>query len=245
MAWLRIVAAIAGLVVVVLVLRLLPPLVVLVLVIWGTTWLVRRVRADQASDRRVGAELLGLRRETSDPFGIAGYPLQLFARSDDGVVEDVAWGPWRGLEVRAFGASVRAPAVPGIVAAVPPTTSIAAALTNIAAEAPPIVLEPEIFATRFERQPSMARVTTGDRAFDAAWTVRCDDAAFAGALLDDAMRRWLLDIGDMWGFELSARIALVFAVASDRPDVVSVLDLLAGFLRRVPDGLLVTRPPAV
>ncbi|HYG72100.1 MAG TPA: hypothetical protein VEC15_07415 [Actinomycetota bacterium] len=245
MAWVRVLGVLASVVVLTLVLRQLPALVVLVVVIGGSWWLVRRVRTEQIRDRRSGAELLGLRRETSDPFGIAGYPLQLFGRSEDATVDDVAWGPWRGLEVRAFGASMRAPTVPGTSLTSAPTTSMAAVLANIAEDAPPIVVEPQVFATMFERPPALAAVTTGDRAFDAVWSVYCDDAGFARALLDDAMRRWLLDLGDTWGVELSARMAMVYAPASERPDVVSVLEILAGFLRRVPEDLLVTRPPAV
>jgi hypothetical protein len=245
MAWLRVLAVLAAVVVLTLVLRQLPALVVLVIVIAGSWALVRRLRADQTRDRRTGAELLGLRRETSDPFGIAGYPLQMFGRSDAAAVDDVAWGPWRGLEVRAFGASMRAPVVPGTSPPSPPNTSIAAVLTNIGEDAPAVVVEPQAFATMFERPPSLARATTGDRAFDAVWSVYCDDAGFARALLDEGMRRWLLDLGDTWGVELSARIAMVYTRASERPDVVSVLDVLAGFLRRVPEELLVTRPPAV
>jgi len=61
------------------------------------------------------------------------------------------------------------------------------------------------------------------------------DEAFVRALLDDAMARWLVDLGEEWGFEVTGPFAMVYGPATG--DVVPVLEVLQGFVERVPDGV--------
>ena len=247
MAWLRLLGAFVALVLVVLVLRQLPTLVVLVLMVAGTWWVASRLRAEARKERRTGTELLGLERAEDDRFGIVSFPLQLFRRVDEVVVDETAWGTWRGVDVRVFGATAALPDVFGTVSATkaPVTAGFAGVLTNLAVEVPPVVLEPQVLSTAFARVPALGRATIGDAAFDARWTVWTDDPAFAASLLDPELRTWLDGVGDEWGFELSARIAMVYGRRPEQPDVVAVLHLLAGLLRRVPQDLLEHPPPAV
>jgi hypothetical protein len=250
MAWVRLLVALVVLVLAVLFLRQLPTFIVLVLVVSGTWWGISRLRAADRIERRTGTELLGLRRETSDPFGLVAYPVQLFRRSDQMAVDEVSWGSWRQIDVRIFGATaiapvVLAPADASVAAAGRAKTGFAGVLTNLGSDVPAVVLEPEVLATAFARVPALGRATTGDGAFDARWTVWTDDPSFASALLTPELRTWLTTLGEEWGFELSARIALVYGRRPDHPDVVAVLELLAGFLRRMPQDLLEPRPPAV
>lgn len=243
MAWLRILGAFAALILAVLLLRQLPALVVLA-VVGGATWYgTRLIRRDHRAAQRTGVELLGLERETSDRFGIAGYPLQLFTRSEGATVDEVAWGPWRGLDVRVFSGGVRAPAV--LETAGEGRTPVAGVLTSLTSEVPSLVIEPQAFATMFERPPALARVETFDDAFDATWSVWSRDEAFARSILADGVRSWLVSLGDAWGVELSARIAMVYGRRPERADVVAVLEILAGFLRRVPDDRLRAGPAPV
>jgi hypothetical protein len=249
MAWLRWLVVLVGLVLAVLFLRQLPTLLVLLIVVSATWWGISRLRAADRVERRTGTELLGLRRETTDPFGLAAYPVQLFRRADEVVVDEVSWGSWRQIDVRIFGATATVPAVfaPGDTpaAADGAKTGFAGVLTNLGADVPAVVLEPDVLATAFARVPALGRATTGDPAFDARWTVWTDDPSFASAFLSPELRTWLTTLGEEWGFELSARIAMVYGRRPDHPDVVAVLELLAGFLRRIPQDLLEPRPPAV
>jgi hypothetical protein len=246
MAWLRLLGAFVALVVVVLLLQRLPTLVVLVLVVAGTWWAASKLRASERKEqRRTGTEWLGLERATDDRFGIAAFPVQLFRRADEMVVDETSWGTWRGLDVRVFGATAAVPDVMGVTPEATQRVGFAGVLTNLAADVPPVVLEPQVLATAFARAPALGRVTTGDPAFDSRWTVWTDDAGFGRSLVGPELRTWLTDIGDEWGFELSARIAMVYGRRPDQPDVVDVLELLAGLLRRVPQDLVEHLPPAV
>lgn len=245
MAWLRILGAFAAVVLGILLLRELHPLLVLVIVVSGTWYGVSKLRAEQARDRRTGTELLGLRRSTEDPFGIASYPLQVFARSDEPVVTEVSWGPWQHMNVRVFAAAVRAPNVDGVAPIAGPTTNaLAGVFTNLVADVPTVIIEPQVFATLFPRRPTVPRIATGDPAFDDRWTVWTEDPAFAPSILTDDVRAWLLSLGDAWGIELSARIAMIYGRCPEQPDVVAVLEILSGLLRRVPEGLFEPRRPA-
>jgi hypothetical protein len=244
MAWLRIAAALAGLVVAVLLLRVLPPIVVLLAVI-AVSWLVaRRMRASVRRDVRTGTEVLGLRRETSDPFGLASFPLQVFSRSEDVSIDEVAWGTWRGMEVRAFGATALAPGTTPDGGGASSRTAIAGVLTNVAGDAPSVVIEPEVFATMFPRLPALGRVDLDDDALAASWTVWSDDAAFARSLLSEPMRAWLRSLGDAWAVEVSDRIALVYGRRPERADVVAVLELLGELVRLLPEDPSTPSRPA-
>src|SRR5439155_17727158 len=45
---------------------------------------------------------LGLRYSAADPFGIVSEPFALFAKGDGRGVENVMWGAWQGVDLRAF-----------------------------------------------------------------------------------------------------------------------------------------------
>jgi hypothetical protein len=222
MKWAYLVGASVAVVLAVVVLKWLPPLGVLALLIGGLWYASHRLRKEEVRARPAGAELLGLKRETEDPFGLLGYPLQLFSRSDEPAIDELVWGPWRGLEVRVFGVSFRAPSLSGAEQ----RSSFAAALTALDVELPSLLAEPQVFLTRFERPPALARVPTNDDAFEASWSAWSSDPGAARELLDPDAREWLRSLGDRWGVELSGRIAMVYGPRPERADVIPVLEAL-------------------
>ena len=230
--WIRVVGAFAAIVVAAFFLKLLPPLLVLALLIGGFWYASSRLRTAERAARPVGAELLGLKRETADPFGLLGYPLQLFSRSGDPAIDELVWGRWRGLEVRVFGLSLRAPSLSPLAA---DRTHLAAALTVLGSAAPSLVVEPQAFVTAFERIPVFERARVGEEAFDDGWAVWSSDPSFALEVLTPEMRGWLGSLGERWGVELGDRIAMVYGPAPERADVVAVLEVLHELLTRLPE----------
>jgi hypothetical protein len=98
--WVRVVAVVVLVVFATLLLKVLPPLLVLGLFVAGLSYgaaVIRRADRAERARRGTGAEILGLRRETSDPFGLVGYPVQLFERTTDPSIDELVWGTWRGL----------------------------------------------------------------------------------------------------------------------------------------------------
>lgn len=240
--WVRVLGALAAIVVGALLLRLLPPLLVLAMVI-GVFWFVAaRLRAAERADRPTGAELLGLKREASDPFGLTAYPLQLFTRSASPAIDELVWGTWRGLEVRVFGTSFRAPSLQGQPEA---RSSFAAALVLLDDDLPALVVEPQVFVTAFERAPALERASARDAAFDEVWGVWASDPGDVSRILGADLRAWLASLGGRWGLELCGRMAVLYGSQPERPDVVGVLELLRELVDLLPPRTRAAPPPAV
>jgi hypothetical protein len=234
-------AAFVAVVVAAFFLRALPGIVVLILFVGGgayvTTLLRRRVKGEVV---KTGAEMLGLKREVGDPFGLLAFPLALMARTSEPRVDELVWGPWRGIDVTVFGLTFDAPTLPGS----PPTRSaLACALAQVDAGFPSVVAEPQALLTSFERPPAGTRVEVGDPRFDQAWNVWSEDEGFARKLLGPAMRDWLRSLGDRWGMEVQGKMAIVYGLRPDRPDVFVILEALKGVLEHIPAELRAAHPP--
>jgi hypothetical protein len=238
--WARVLLVLAVAVAGALLLRVVPPLLVLALFVGGVAYINRRFRRAVRRGPRTGAELLGLKREAEDPFGILGYPLALFARGSDTAIDELVWGSWNGLDVHVFAVSFPAPALPGHPRQ---RTSFACALTRLDAELPAVVVEPSTFVTRIERAPTAAAVEIDDPRFVAAFHVWSDDAGFARDMLVPQLRDWLGTLDARWGVEVHGRIAMVYGPRPDRPDVVSILEVLRDFLDELPKDVLAAHPP--
>lgn len=230
------VAAVGG----ALLLRVVPPLLVLSLFIGSVTYINYRFRRAVRKRPRTGAELLGLKRETEDPFGILGYPIALFARGSDPAIDELVWGTWNGLDVRVFAVSLLAPTLPGHP---PQRASFACALTPLEAELPAVVIEPSTFVTRIERAPAAPAVEIDDPRFVAGFHVWSEDPAFARELLVQDLRDRLGSFDSRWGVEVHGRIAMVYGPRPDRPDVVSILEALKDLLDQMPQDVLAAHPP--
>jgi hypothetical protein len=239
-SWVRILALCAAVVVAALLLKLMPGPVVLLLFIAGGTYINLRLRRQMRSETKVGAELLGFRREEIDPFGILGYPLELFARVGEPAVDELVWGPWHGLDVRVFGISFRGPSLFDDDR----RSAIACAMAHVDAELPGLVVEPQAFLTVLEGPPSTAKTSTADEAADADLNVWCDDPAFAAEFLSDEMRDWLRSLEMRWGVEVRGRIALVYGSRPETPDVVGILEVLEQLIARIPLDVLAAHPPS-
>jgi hypothetical protein len=79
---------------------------------------------------------------------------------------------------------------------------------------------------------------TLDRRFE----VRCEDSPFVSELLDEEMVKWLVELEQEWGFELSGRSALAYGPSDRAHDVMSALQVLKGFLDHVPVAVRAARP---
>jgi hypothetical protein len=239
--WTAIVAGFVALVVAAFFLRLLPPIVVLVLFVAGAAYANTRLkRLAKEEVGKTGAEVLGLRRETGDPFGLLAFPLALFSRTTDPGVDELVWGQWRGLDVTVFGLGFDAPSLPGSTR----RTALACALARMDATFPSVIAEPQAMMTSFERAPAAEAVELEDRAFDVEWNVWSDDPSFARELLDAPMRDWLRSLGDAWGIEVNGQMAVVYGPRPPRPDMFGVLESLKGLLEHVRSELRAAHPPA-
>lgn len=228
--WLRLVFGAVGVVVAALLLKLLPPIVVLALFVGGLAYANARLkRSAKAKPSVAEAKVLGLQRSPTDPFGLLGYPLSLFARGQDGEIVDVLWGSWHRLDVKVFEYRPSGSANDGTEA-----RRFGCALGPAPVEWPALSVEPEAFLTPAAERGPLRTIELGAGAFDDRFVVRCDDEVFARQLLEPALRDWMLALADPCGFEVNGALVLAYRLVEGPVSATEALEALGGFLDRVP-----------
>lgn len=240
--WPRVLALAVAAVVAALLLKLAPPIVVLVVLVGAIAMVYLRARRSRSSMRVDDAGVLGLRREVGDPFGVLGSPVALFARATAAAIDEVLWGRWRSLDTRAFELSFDEP--PSSVEEQPGRASFACAMATVEADLPGLVVEPQTFLMQLQGPAPGEAIEVGDRSFDEAMNAWSDDPAFALGVLDASTRAWLLSLDLRWGVEVRGHLALVYGPRPERPDLTVVLETLRDLLQRLPKDLGASRPPA-
>ncbi len=240
--WVRAVAMGVVVILAAALLKFLPPIIVLAVFIGGIALAFKtgRERA-RSAETRGGAEILGLRRETTDPFGIIGYPVTLFGRASDPAIAELVWGRWRGIDVHAFELSLDPPSVTGESRG---RETFACAMATVEGPLPGLVVEPQLLLTLLQTAPPGAAIELEDPAFDAAMNVWSDDESFARRLLDEPARNWLRSLDLHWGMEVRGKIAILYGPRPDHPDLIATLEVLRDLLGRLPSDLGAAHPPA-
>jgi hypothetical protein len=229
--WLRVLLVVVAAVAAAFLLKAVPPVVVLLVVVVVLAVGFSRVRqAKQLPQRGTGAELLGLKREPNDPFGIVGYPLSLFSRTNEPAVGDLVWGRWHSLEVRVFELAFTGPSLAGSSSG---ATVLSCAMAQLEPVAPAFVAEPLSFVTLLDRPPAMPRLEDDDGSLGRSMGVWCEDAEAGRRVLDDATREWLASLAPRWGAEARGHIAIVYGPRPEHPDIVSSLETLRELVARL------------
>jgi len=226
--WLRILTVFGVAIAAALLLKVLPPFIVLVFFVGGIAavnlTLQRRVKNERGACR---SETLGLKRGKGDPFGLLGYPFALFSRCEQAAIEDVRWGAWRGLDVKRFDLSCSTPSGGE-------RTRFACAIGPAGPSIVPLVVEAEALGALL-REPAMGKVDVGSPGSGDPYVVRCDDPAFARAIVGPPMLRWVGGLEEPWGFEVHGSLAIAYGPPSSGVEV--TLERLQGFAELVQAAL--------
>ncbi len=236
--WGLVFGLLAGVALVAVVLEALPPFVVVILAAAGIAVGLRRYRADRRVEKgRTEATALGLERSPDDRFGLRGLPLQLMSRGGgEASVENVMWGTWRALDVKLFDFRYRsAEDAPG------EGRRFVCALIPIEADCPPVVMEPKTFFTPAADLGTLDPLDPAPEGFEGAYDVRTTDRAFADALLQEDLRRWIIETEGDVAFEVSGRMLLCYA-PHRRRDTFALLEVATGFGRRIPAEVRTRHP---
>lgn len=224
--WVRVLLAFALAVAAAVFLKLLPPVIVLFAFVGGIVAinlrLKGRVKRERATFR---SEVVGLRLEQGDPFGLQAYPFALFGRCDRAEVGDVRWGIWHALEVKRFDLTC-APRDGG------EGYRLACAIAPAAYAVFPLVVE----STRFvELLAAPALETVVAEGLDAErWVVHCGDPVLAEALIGPTMIAWLSELEEPWGFEVNGSLALAYGPPS--AGIEEPLERLEAFARMIEEA---------
>ena len=187
---------------------------------------------------RAEARRLHLRYSTRDPFALLDEPFSLFRWTElsSGEVENVLWGSWRHLEVRAFDYMY--------ARSENDERRFSCVLAAIPGGWPTLVIRPESLATRLADHLGLPDHDFESEQFNLAYEVRCLDRRFASAVIDARMMEWLLTLGNGWGFEICERWILGYRDQVQPWEIDGVLATLAAFVERIPSAVRSLYPEA-
>lgn len=228
--WLRLLGLFAGIVLVVLLLKVLHPLIVLAMMIGGIVYLnhVLTVKPKREVSRTT-ADFLGLEVMPDGPTEILAYPFALLDRPG-ALVRDVMVGPWRGVQVHLFDlettSSMPVPGSDGV-------RRWSCALAPLPFETPHLVAEPHAFLTAEPDRPNLAVCTVESQKLASAFDIRSEDPAFASSFLRDGVADRLLEQEDRIAVETRAHMVLLYGPVMPAKDRDLLLAILHGFLEAV------------
>ncbi len=185
------------------------------------------------------ARQFGLEFAVVDLLGLIDHTFDLFNIADSARSENVVWGNWKGVEVRAgelwFDSGKRGP----MQAAMGIAQHFSFAFVDVPAWLPHLKIERDPLAGVAD-DLGLDRIRLESDAFNRAYRVTCSDREFAYAFLDTRMMLWLLDVARQYPveFEVNGRRMLLI-MPRVRPGELPVLFGLAkGFRDRVPRMVL-------
>ena len=191
-----------------------------------------RRRAMQAEARRLGLAFSATGRlDDVEAFALFGPTTRVCAE-----VENVLSGGWHGRSVRLFDYSYSE--------SEDEQRLLSCAWVAIEEAWPNLVIRPETVATRLFGVALPDIQFESDR-FNRAFAVRCEDRAFATALLDARMMEWLLALGHRWSFEIQARRILAYRDQVQPWEIEGVLQTLETFVEKIPRAVRSLYPAAV
>lgn len=223
--WGLVIGLIAAVTLLALVLKAVPPGVLVVGgLAAGGFGAYRFSRRRKAAKENVEGRALGLEAADGDPFGLGGLPLELLSRGREGrSVDHVLWGSWRTVDVRLFDFRY-ASGEDG-------DRRFTCALMALERDVPPVVIEPKMFFTPLAERGELPAVEVDDRGFEEAFDVRTGDRTFATGLLNEETRRWMERINGI-AFEVNGRMLLTY-MPRERRDLLALLEAATELGRRL------------
>jgi hypothetical protein len=171
-------------------------------VVAGVVAFLRRQRTLERHEQ-LGALALaeGLDFSIDDPFDTLGEPFALLRRGDGRGVENVLWGEWKGLQIRAFDYWYYEESTDSKGHTSRSYSRFDCVLTRIDASGPALQISEENLFTRLADALTFRDIEFESEEFNRRFTVRGDER-FATAICDARMMDWLLRHGDGYAFEV-------------------------------------------
>jgi hypothetical protein len=205
----------------------------------GVAFMKHVVRRRRRNALAVVARQFGLDYAPTDLLGLIDHTFDLFNRADSARSENVVWGPWKGLSVRAgelwFDSGRRGPrqALAGVA------QRFSFAFVDIPAWLPHLKIERDPLAGVAD-DLGLDRIRLESSAFNRAYRVTSADREFAYGFLDTRMMLWLLDVARQYPveFEAKGRKLLVYMPRLKPGELPLLFGLAKGFRDRVPRMVL-------
>ena len=144
----------------------------------------------------------GLDFSIEDPFDTLGEPFALLQRGDGRGVENVLWGEWQGLELRAFDYWYYDESTDSKGHTSKSYSRFDCVLASIDARCPSLQISEENVLTRLADALTFRDIEFESEEFNRRFTVKGSDERFATAFCDARMMEWLLRHADGYVFEV-------------------------------------------
>jgi hypothetical protein len=191
-------------------------------------------RLERIRDMRSLALAHGLDFAIEDPFGTLGEPFSLLQAGDGRGVENVLWGTWEGLEIRAFDYWYYEESTDSEGHTSRSYHRFDCALAPIEAACPPLRIGEENLLTRLAGALSFDDIRFESEEFNRRFQVKGPDAHFATALCDARMMDWLLANGDGHAFELTGARLLCSRRLVEPAELLDLFAIAKAFRERIP-----------
>lgn len=176
----------------------------------------------------------GLDFSIDDPFGTLGEPFDLLRRGDGRGVENVLWGTWEGLEVRAFDYWYYEESTDTKGHTSRSYSRFDCVLTLIDARCPSLQISEENVFTRLADALTFRDIEFESEEFNRRFTVKGPDERFATAFCDVRMMDWLLRHADGYAFEVVGDRLLCWCRRVAPAQIIDLLGTTRSFRDRIP-----------
>lgn len=188
--------------------------------------------------RRMGfiqmARQLNLTYSQEDPFGLLGYPFELFHKGDGRGVENVMHGAWQEVDVVAFDYWYYDESTDSKGGTSRSYSRFDCVLVPIAADCPRLTIDRENMLSRLADALSFHDIQFESESFNRDFSVTCEVPKFANDLIDARMMEWLQATGYGHAYEVLGNRVLVAGPKIDPQAFTQLLGVARGFVQHVP-----------
>jgi hypothetical protein len=176
----------------------------------------------------------GLEFSIDDPFDTLGEPFSLLQRGDGRGVENVLWGDWQGLEVRAFDYWYYEESTDSKGHRSKSYSRFDCVLMLVDASCPTLQISEENVFTRLADALTFRDIEFESEEFNRRFTVKGHDERFATAFCDARMMDWLLQHGDGYAFEVVGDRLLCWCRRVEPGAMIHLLGTSKAFREQIP-----------
>jgi hypothetical protein len=176
----------------------------------------------------------GLVYHRQDPFGLLAEPFRLFSKGDGRGIENVLDGRWQDVPIRAFDYWYYEESSSSDGGSSRSYHRFDCVIAPIDAACSALSIHRENLFTRLADHLAMGDIQFELEEFNRAFNVKGPDRAFATALCDQRMMRWLLANAGNCGFEVVGDRLLVFRKRMDVEALPVLMATMRGFRDNVP-----------
>jgi hypothetical protein len=177
---------------------------------------------------------LGLQFAVDDPFGSVNLWFRLFRMGDGRGCENVMWGEWRGMPVRAADYSYYTETANSNGSRSRSYKHFSVVIAEMTCFVPSLAIERETVLRRLSDPMGFEDIEFESEAFNRAFQVQAKDRAFAFKLVDARMMQWLMDATDGFGFEVFGPNLLVYSWHREPEDLLPLFEIALAFRDHIP-----------